>query len=50
VLDQGEAIELSEEAGSFIKLKLKGKKLKGLWGSGAAGRVKDVDILEKRDA
>ena len=31
VLDQGEAIVLSEEGGKFMKFKLKGKKLKRLW-------------------
>jgi hypothetical protein len=31
VLDQGEAIVLSEENRKFMKLKLTGKKLKGLW-------------------
>ena len=31
VLDQGEATVLSEEGGGFMKLKLKGTKLKGLW-------------------
>jgi hypothetical protein len=31
VLDQGEAIVLGEENGKFMKVKLKGKKLNGLW-------------------
>jgi hypothetical protein len=31
VLDQGEATVLSEENGKFMKLKLNGKKLNGLW-------------------
>jgi hypothetical protein len=31
VLDQDEAIVLSEEEGRFIKIKLRGKKLNGFW-------------------
>jgi hypothetical protein len=31
VLDQGEAIVVSEENGKFMKFKLRGKKLNGLW-------------------